>query len=138
MYAKYTRTKRIPYLIALWHYEDDIFLSFSWKCLKTVRFSTDYCSGKCVPIRRVKWNRYISYIDRRWKILVYLKMNLLDAWAICFLKGKPLKCARFFNEINILSILWQSVISSYKTEQFLDQIECILGFLMYPSFECQG
>jgi hypothetical protein len=37
----------------------------------------------------------------------YLKMNLLDAWAVCFLKGKPPEFARFFNEINIFAILCQ-------------------------------
>ena len=32
-------------------------------------------------------------------------MNLLDAWAVCFLKGKPPEFVRFFNEINIFAIL---------------------------------
>jgi hypothetical protein len=30
---------------------------------------------------------FVLYIDRRWKL--FLKMNMLDAWAVCFLKGKP-------------------------------------------------
>jgi hypothetical protein len=34
-------------------------------------------------------------------------MNLLDAWAECYLKGKPPEFARFFNEINIFAILCQ-------------------------------
>jgi hypothetical protein len=78
---------------------------FLKKCLKTVKFYTDYCSGKGVPIRRAKWIWYISCIDKRWKIC--LKINLLNAWAVCFLKGKPPKCARFFNEFNIFAILCQ-------------------------------
>jgi hypothetical protein len=48
---------------------------------------------------------YISCIDKRWKI--YLKKNLLDEWAVCFLKGKPPEFVRFFDEINIFAILCQ-------------------------------
>jgi hypothetical protein len=105
---------------------------FSQKCSRTVKFHTDYCSGKGVPIRGAKWYWYISCIDKRWKI--YLKMNLLDAWAVCFLKGKPLEFAHFFNKIKIVNF----ITSPYSTKQFLDQTECILGFLMYQLFECHG
>jgi hypothetical protein len=34
-------------------------------------------------------------------------MNMLDIWAVCFLKGKPPEFVRFFNEINIFAILCQ-------------------------------
>jgi hypothetical protein len=30
------------------------------------------------------------------KLTTYLKMNLLDAWALYFLKGKPPEFAKFF------------------------------------------
>jgi hypothetical protein len=96
-------------LFLIWKHCDVMNKTFSRiflkKCLKTVKFHTDYCSGKGVPIRRAKWNSYISCIDKRWTI--YWKINLLDAWAECFLKGKPPEFARFFKEINIFAILCQ-------------------------------
>jgi hypothetical protein len=85
------------------------------KCLRTVKFHIDYCSWKGVPIRRAKWNWYILCIDKRWKL--YLKINLLDKWAVCFLKGKPPEFVRFFNEIIIFAILCQLhyLLVEYKT-----------------------
>jgi hypothetical protein len=96
-------------LFLIWEHYDVMKKAFSRlflkKCLKTIRFHTDYCPGKGVPIGRANWNWYISCIDKRWKI--NLKINLLDEWAVYFLKGKPPEIVRFFNEINIFAILCQ-------------------------------
>jgi hypothetical protein len=43
---------------------------------------------------------------------------MLDAWAECFLKGKPPEFARFFNEINILQFFVNFNTYSYRTKQF--------------------
>jgi hypothetical protein len=128
-------------LVLIWEHCDVLNETFSRlflkKCLKTVKFNTVYCSGKGLSICRAIWNWYISCIDKRLKI--YLNINLLDAWAVCFLNRKAPECACCFNKINILFKIYVNFItSSYSTRQVLDQIKCILGFLMYQLFDCHG
>jgi hypothetical protein len=68
-------------------------------------------------------------------------MNLLKAWAVRFMKGNPPEYARFFSQRNLhffFQFYGNVMISSYSTDQFLDKIECILGFLKYHFFECRG
>jgi hypothetical protein len=62
-------------------------------------------------------------------------MNLLDARAVCVLKGKPSDFAHFLNEINIFAILCQLhyFLVEHKTD--LDQTERILVFLVYRLFD---
>jgi hypothetical protein len=92
---------------------------------------TDYCSGKGMPMCRAKWNLYILCIDKRWK--VYLKINLLDTWALCFLKGKLPEFAHFFNEINVFAILCQLHYLLVLHRIFFRSSWCILGFVIYVS-----
>jgi hypothetical protein len=97
-------------LFLIWEHCDVVNKTFSRIFLKNAwkpKFHTDVCPGKGVPIRRAKWNWYISCIDKRWKI--YLKMNLLYEWAVWFLKGKPHEFVRFFflMKLTFFSILCQ-------------------------------
>ena len=95
----------IPKWIALWHHEQDISRLFLKISLKTVKCHTDYCSGKDVRICRAKWKWYILCIILRWKTC--FNMNLLDACAVCFLKGKPPEFVDIFIENGIFAILCQ-------------------------------
>jgi hypothetical protein len=91
-------------LFLIWEHYDimnktfsSLFLKKAWKPLN---FTQIIAPEKVCP--SVEQNEIdILYIDKRWKI--YLKMNLLDTWAACFLKGKPHEFARFFNEIKIFA-----------------------------------
>jgi hypothetical protein len=48
-------------------------------------------------------------------------------------------CQCFFpTKLRFLHFYVNFMMSSYSTEQFLDQTDCSLGFLMYPLFECHG
>jgi hypothetical protein len=42
----------------------------------------------------------------------------------------------FLTKLTFLQFYGNFMIFSYSTEEFLDQIECIMGFLMHPSYEC--
>jgi hypothetical protein len=44
----------------------------------------------------------------------------------------------FSTKLTFSQIYGNFIISVYSTEQFVDQIECIFVFLMYPLFECHG
>ena len=65
-----------------------------------------------------------------------LENELARHMGCMFSERKTTQICAFFQQN--LQFYVNFMISLSSTEHFLDQIECIWGFLMYPLFECHG
>jgi hypothetical protein len=68
-----------------------------------------------------------------------LENELAQRMGYMFSERKTTHLRAFFpTKFTFLQFYVNFITSSYSTKQFLDQTECILGFLMYQLFECHG
>jgi hypothetical protein len=97
------------------------------KCLKTVKYYINYWLEKGVHIRRADWNLYTSCIDGRRKY-TWIWTSSTHALYVC-LKENHLNSCIFSHQIDIFAILWQLHAILARQKQFLNNIECISGYL---------